>query len=85
MGGTVQGWVEGKGPQITQVQWRLHGDHVFLTILFSKGTGKTYRRKTRNLSQEGRQPASSMVGKQKARELRFHGRESTGLLSPGLT
>ena len=56
-----------------------------MTILFSKGTGKTYRRKTRNLSQEGRQPASSMVGKQKARELRFHGRESTGLLSPGLT
>lgn len=85
VGGTVQGWVEGKGPQITQVQWRLHGDHVFLTILFSKGTGKTYRRKTRNLSQEGRQPASSMVGKQKARELGFHGRESTGLLSPGLT
>lgn len=35
-------------------------------ILFSKGTGKTYRRKTCNLSQEGRQPACSMVGKQRA-------------------
>ena len=31
-----------------------------------KGTGKTYGRKTCNLSQEGRQPACSMVGKQRA-------------------
>lgn len=56
--------------------WRLLCDHVFLTILFSKGTGKTYRRKTRNLSQEGRQPASNIIRQAEGRELGFHGRKA---------
>lgn len=61
-----KGGEKGRGCWSPESSWRLHCDQGFLTILFSKGTGKTYRRKTCNLSQEGRQPACSMVGKQRA-------------------